>query len=97
MTQWSKHFWYCNSCGAQNHEIDGECQYCECGGADCQRDSCSAPEHFHYESGDGFLASHSEEPVAGTRLKLPQTRGVSYVKGELVICSERPEACRIRE
>jgi hypothetical protein len=21
--------WYCNSCGEQNHEIDGECQYCD--------------------------------------------------------------------
>lgn len=40
-------FWYCNACQAQNHIIDGECQYCECGGLECKRDSCSEPEHFH--------------------------------------------------
>lgn len=39
-------FWYCNACGAQNHEQDGECQYCECGGAACLRDSCSGSAHF---------------------------------------------------
>lgn len=39
-------FWYCNVCDAQNHELDGECQYCECGGPDCQRDNCSADAHF---------------------------------------------------
>ncbi len=22
-------FWYCDDCGAQNHEIDSECQWCE--------------------------------------------------------------------
>jgi hypothetical protein len=42
-------FWICNACGAQNSEIDGECQFCECGGIDCKRDSCSAVEHFHAE------------------------------------------------
>ena len=37
-------FWYCNVCGAQNHESDGECQYCECGGkGKCERDNCSGP------------------------------------------------------
>lgn len=40
-------FWYCNGCGAQNSREDGECQFCECGGLSCIRDSCSAPEHFH--------------------------------------------------
>lgn len=39
-------FWNCHVCGAQNHEIDGECQFCECGGADCERDNCSDPRHF---------------------------------------------------
>lgn len=39
-------FWYCNVCEAQNHELDGECQYCECEGADCQRDNCDDPRHF---------------------------------------------------
>lgn len=42
-------FWYCNVCHAQNHETDGECQYCDCGGVTCERDNCSAPEHFHTE------------------------------------------------
>ncbi len=42
-------FWYCNVCGAQNHEIDGECQYCECGGAEGARDNCSDPAHFASE------------------------------------------------
>lgn len=42
----SKYFWYCNACGAQNSREDGECQYCECEGAECRRDSCSDPRHF---------------------------------------------------
>ena len=33
-------FWYCNVCHAQNHVIDGTCQYCECEGVHCQRDGC---------------------------------------------------------
>lgn len=39
-------FWYCNVCRAQNHVIDGECQYCECQGLACKRDNCSDPKHF---------------------------------------------------
>lgn len=35
--------WNCNVCGAQNHEIDGQCQYCKCLGADCKRDNCDGP------------------------------------------------------
>lgn len=42
-------FWHCVACGAQNSSYDGECQYCECGGLKCKRDSCSEPEHFHAE------------------------------------------------
>lgn len=42
----SGEFWYCNVCQAQNHETDGECQFCECGGRECQRDNCSDPRHF---------------------------------------------------
>lgn len=38
-------WWYCNVCNAQNHEEDGECQYCECTGADCKRDTCSGSRH----------------------------------------------------
>ena len=38
-------FWNCNVCGAQNSELDGECQSCECGGKDCKRDNCSGPHH----------------------------------------------------
>lgn len=36
-------FWYCCACGAQNSRLDGECQYCECPGLGCKRDSCSGP------------------------------------------------------
>jgi len=39
----------CVACGGQNSALDGECQWCECGGASCRRDSCSSPEHFHAE------------------------------------------------
>lgn len=42
-------FWNCVACGAQNSSYDGECQYCDCGGLECKRDSCSEPEHFHAE------------------------------------------------
>lgn len=38
-------FWYCNVCKAQNHYTDGECQYCDCGGDDCQRDNCADDRH----------------------------------------------------
>jgi hypothetical protein len=40
------HFWYCVACKAQNSVVDGECQYCECGGVACKRDNCSDPKHF---------------------------------------------------
>lgn len=38
-------FWYCEACGAQNHKIDGTCQYCECPGSDatCKRGNCDGP------------------------------------------------------
>jgi hypothetical protein len=42
-------FWNCNACHALNHVVDGECQFCECGGIECERNNCSAPEHFHAE------------------------------------------------
>lgn len=38
-------FWYCGQCGAQNHETDGECQFCECQGAECARETCSGSRH----------------------------------------------------
>lgn len=41
--------WFCNVCNAENHIIDGECQFCDCQGADCQRDNCSDPRHFENE------------------------------------------------
>lgn len=40
-----RNFWYCNACDAQNSREDGECQYCECEGKDCTRDSCSGADH----------------------------------------------------
>lgn len=52
----SENFWYCNACRAQNSRLDGECQFCECGGLDCKRDSCSWPEHFHADHlAEGFF------------------------------------------
>jgi hypothetical protein len=44
-------FWDCNVCGALNHEIDGECQYCDCECPQCQRGNCSDPRHFPEETG----------------------------------------------
>ncbi len=41
-----RNFWYCNVCHAQNSIIDGECQFCECGGQNCQRNNCSDAYHF---------------------------------------------------
>lgn len=43
-------WWYCNVCHAQNHEEDGDCQYCTCQGEACQRDNCSDPKHFAHET-----------------------------------------------
>lgn len=45
-------FWYCNVCRAQNSVVDGECQYCECQGAVCERDNCSDPRHFTAHNAD---------------------------------------------
>lgn len=39
-----RYFWYCNVCDAQNSCEDGECQFCECGGASCKRDNCSGTD-----------------------------------------------------
>ena len=33
--------WHCNVCKAENDEMDGECQQCECAGDTCKRDNCS--------------------------------------------------------
>jgi len=38
--------WPCNVCQAHNSNLDGECQFCECDGAECKRDNCSDPRHF---------------------------------------------------
>lgn len=51
-------FWYCNVCGAQNHESDRECQYCECRGPECERDNCSDPRHF-----DPWGIDEEEQPA----------------------------------
>ena len=42
-----KQEWICCACQAINSVVDGECQFCECGGRECKRDNCSAPEHFN--------------------------------------------------
>ena len=39
-----REFWYCNVCDGQNSRLDGECQWCDCGGKDCKRDNCSGPQ-----------------------------------------------------
>lgn len=54
-----KYFWYCNACGAQNSREDGECQFCECAGVACRRDSCSDPRHFP-ENCSGCGAPHND-------------------------------------
>jgi hypothetical protein len=40
------HFWRCGTCRAQNSDMDGTCQFCECEGADCTRWNCDDPRHF---------------------------------------------------
>ena len=56
-------FWYCEACKAQNHVMDGECQFCECGGKGiCQRDNCSDIRHFY--SGMALLAARMRETQA---------------------------------
>lgn len=65
-------FWHCNACDAQNSCEDGECQYCECGGIECERDSCSAPEHFHADH-----AADREGPFVGCSLCFPDNGGQS--------------------
>lgn len=47
----SKYFWYCNACQAQNSREDGECQFCECEGPACKRDSCSDPRDYRLLDG----------------------------------------------
>lgn len=40
--------WKCEACGAGNSPLDGECQWCECGGfGQCRRGNCSDVRHFH--------------------------------------------------
>ena len=63
----SRYFWHCNVCDAQNSREDGECQYCECGGPECKRDSCSAPEHFHAT----YHGADREGPFTGCSLCFP--------------------------
>ena len=59
-------FWYCNVCNAQNHILDGECQYCECEGLHCKRDNCSG-EHPECQCGCGcgFSATMEDPYVSG--------------------------------
>jgi hypothetical protein len=37
--------WQCEVCGEVNHVRDGECQFCECGGLECERANCSGEFH----------------------------------------------------
>jgi hypothetical protein len=46
--QESDPFWNCEVCGEQNSRLDGDCQYCECGGfGKCKRSNCDDIRHFH--------------------------------------------------
>lgn len=38
-------FWTCGACDSQNSDLDGECQFCECTGVGCARDTCSGADH----------------------------------------------------
>ena len=42
--------WICVACKASNSVVDGECQFCECGGEACRRDNCSDPAHLVVEA-----------------------------------------------
>lgn len=70
-----RHFWYCNACGAQNSREDGECQFCECKGSACERDSCSDPRHFPIRRFRLFLA----------RPYIFQDAGAPWVAGRSVV------------
>jgi hypothetical protein len=52
MRQANRDFWYCNACESQNSRLDGECQFCECGGVSCKRDHCSDVLHFEGDPDD---------------------------------------------
>lgn len=55
-------FWYCSVCQAQNHEIDGKCQYCDCQGSKCLKDNCSSPDHFlQWSETDSGLEASSDK------------------------------------
>jgi predicted ATP-dependent serine protease len=46
-------FWRCEACGAQNHEIDGECQFCDA--------------HEHYTRSEDFDAANPNGPQKCSR------------------------------
>lgn len=47
-------FWYCK-CGAQNHETDAECQFCD--------------EHEHYTRAEDYNAAAPDGPQKCSRCK----------------------------
>lgn len=53
----STSFWKCCACGEQNHETDGECQFCECDGKSCRRDNCSDSRHGRPRNQEVTLAA----------------------------------------
>ena len=82
-------FWYCNVCGAQNHKIDGECQYCDCPGAACERDNCSEPQHFAMCgcTAKGVAAGEHDDPQCDrlpTELSYEQEHELAHKSGTWV-------------
>lgn len=52
----ARSFWTCKACDSQNSRLDGDCQYCECPGSGCRRDSCDDPRHFYIYEVEDWLA-----------------------------------------
>lgn len=51
-------FWTCSACDAQNSREDGECQFCDCDGASCERENCSTVGHvgiYYSDVGRGWF------------------------------------------
>ena len=71
-------FWYCNACNAQNHETDGECQYCDCGGAECVRDNCSGPAHPGLADDEPPAYLDAPQVVARTPFRVVRRPGAGY-------------------
>jgi hypothetical protein len=72
-TRWTMSDWKCCACEAMNSAIDGECQFCQCEGEQCDRDNCSDPRHPvpTYECSDH---GENEYPLDGCCSMKPSNR-----------------------